>query len=198
MELKFKVQTKIQKPVAEVFDAVYNPSKLSGYFTNGGASAPLDAGTTVEWAFADNPDDEKIQFPVSVKEMIKNELIVLAWEGAKGLETRIEMTFIADGNDTIVGITETGWRETQDDLNSSYLNCMGWSQMVSALKAFTEYGINLRKGAYTGLYKSSEHHSTWAQGSRACSFGHSQRVLTRQPKNLTFSLKYAILALLLR
>ena len=41
MELKFKVQTKIQKPVAEVFDAVYSPEKLSGYFTNGGASAPL-------------------------------------------------------------------------------------------------------------------------------------------------------------
>jgi len=41
MELKFQVQTKIQKPVAEVFDAVQNPEKLSGYFTNGGASAPL-------------------------------------------------------------------------------------------------------------------------------------------------------------
>lgn len=157
MELKFKVQTKIQKPIAEVFDAVYNPSKLSGYFTNGGASAPLDEGTTVEWAFADNPDEEKIQFPVSVKEMIKNELIVLGWEGSPGLETRIEMRFTADGDDTIVAITESGWKETQDDLNRSYGNCMGWSQMVFALKAFTEYGINLRKGAYTGLYGSSDH-----------------------------------------
>lgn len=157
MQLKFKVQTKIQKPIAEVFDAVYNPSKLSGYFTNGGASAPLDEGTTVEWAFADNPDEEKIQFPVSVKEMIKNELIVLGWEGSPGLETRIEMRFTADGDDTIVAITESGWKENQDDLNRSYGNCMGWSQMVFALKAFTEYGINLRKGAYTGLYGSSHH-----------------------------------------
>lgn len=157
MELKFKVQTMIQKPIAEVFDAVYNPSKLSGYFTNGGASAPLDEGTTVEWAFADDPDEEKIQFPVSVKEMIKNELIVLGWEGSPGLETRIEMRFTADGDDTIVAITESGWKENQDDLNRSYGNCMGWSQMVFALKAFTEYGINLRKGAYTGLYGSSDH-----------------------------------------
>lgn len=157
MELKFKVQTKIQKPIAEVFDAVYNPSKLSGYFTNGGASAPLDEGTTVEWAFADDPDEEKIQFPVSVKEMIKNELIVLGWEGSPGLETRIEMRFTADGDDTIVAITESGWKENQDDLNRSYGNCMGWSQMVFALKAFMEYGINLRKGAYTGLYGSSDH-----------------------------------------
>ncbi|MBX3289514.1 MAG: SRPBCC domain-containing protein [Acidobacteria bacterium] len=156
MELKFKVQTKIQKPVAEVFDAVYKPEKLSGYFTNGGASAPLDEGTTVEWAFADNPGDEEFRFPVVVKRLVRNELIVLEWEGAKGLQTIVEIEFVADDDDTIVRIRESGWRETQDDLNSSYLNCMGWSQMVSALKAYVEYGINLRKGAYSGLYKTEE------------------------------------------
>lgn len=158
MELKFQVQTKIQKPVAEVFDAVYNPSKLSGYFTTGGANAALNEGTTVEWAFADNPGDEKAKFPVTVSQVIKNELIVLSWEGAKGLDTRIEIKFTADGEETIVSIVETGWKETQDNLNSSYMNCMGWSHMVSALKAYVEYGINLRKGAYTGLYKASDNH----------------------------------------
>ncbi len=161
MELKFKVQTKIQKPVAEVFDAVYNPEKLSGYFTNGGASAPLVEGTTVEWAFADNPGEEKLQFPVRVTKVVPNELIVLGWEGAKGLNTVVEMQFeAASDSDTIVRISETGWRETQDDVNSSYLNCMGWSQMISALKAYVEYGIDLRKGAYEGLYKAEEHHGS--------------------------------------
>ena len=111
MELKFNVQTRILKPVAEVFDAVYNPNKLSGYFTTGGASAPLDEGTTVQWAFADNPGDEKHTFPVTVTKVIPNELIVLGWEGAKGLQTRVEMKFEASGNDTIVRIEETGWRE---------------------------------------------------------------------------------------
>lgn len=161
MELKFQVQTKIQKPVEEVFDAVHNPDKLSGYFTNGGASAPLHEGTTVEWAFADNPGDEKLKFPVKVEKVIPNELIVLEWEGAKGLQTRVEMQFEKSGpSETIVRISETGWRETQADLDSSYLNCFGWSQMVSCLKAYTEYGIDLRKGAYEGLYKASEHHGT--------------------------------------
>ncbi len=164
MELKFQVQTKIQKPVAEVFDAVYNPQKLSGYFTNGGASAPLVEGTTVEWAFADNPGDEKLKFPVEIQRVIPNELIVLGWEGAKGLKTRVEMQFEASGNDTVVRISETGWRETQADLDSSYLNCFGWGQMLCCLKAFAEYGINLRKGAFDGLYKASEHHGTTQAG----------------------------------
>ena len=33
MSLGFKVSARIAKPVAEVFDAVVNPTKLSGYFT---------------------------------------------------------------------------------------------------------------------------------------------------------------------
>lgn len=160
MELKFKVQTKIQKPVDEVFDAVYNPTKLSGYFTNGGASAPLDEGTIVEWAFADNPGDEKLKFPVEVKKVVQNELIVLGWEGAKGLQTLVQMEFEPSGKDTIVRISETGWRENQQDLDSSYLNCMGWSQMMCCLKGYVEYGIDLRKGAYEGLYCSSDHHTS--------------------------------------
>jgi uncharacterized protein YndB with AHSA1/START domain len=40
MELKFQVQGKIKKPVTEVFEAIYNPKKLSEYFTTGGASGP--------------------------------------------------------------------------------------------------------------------------------------------------------------
>lgn len=161
MELKFKVQTKIQKPVAEVFDAVYNNEKLSGYFTNGGASAPLDEGTTVEWAFADNPGDEEFKFPVVVKTSKRNELLELGWEGAKGLDTHIRMEFEPAGeSDTIVRISETGWRETQDDLNSSYMNCMGWTQMLCCLKAYVEHGIDLRKGAFGGLYSASYNHGT--------------------------------------
>jgi uncharacterized protein YndB with AHSA1/START domain len=158
MDLKFQIQTKIQKPIDEVFDAVYNPEKLSGYFTNGGASAPLDEGTEVEWRFADNPGDEAHVAPVTVKKVIPNELIVIEWEGDKGRTTRTEMSFEKAGpDDTIVRISESGWQETQDGLNRSYGNCMGWSHMVMCLKAYLEYGINLRKGAYEGLYSAKDH-----------------------------------------
>ena len=157
MELKFQVQTKIQKPVAEVFDAVRNPEKLSGYFTNGGASAPLVEGTTVEWAFEDTPGEKMGPFPVKVKKVVPNKSIVFEWEGAPGRDTLVEMSFEETASDeTLVKISESGWQENQDELNRSYSNCMGWSQMVSALKAFVEYGINLRKGAYSGLHKAED------------------------------------------
>ncbi|MEJ7623272.1 MAG: SRPBCC domain-containing protein [Pyrinomonadaceae bacterium] len=154
MELKFQVQTKIQKPIDEVFDAVYNPQKLSGYFTNGGASAPLDEGTTVEWTFADTPGAEIGPFPVNVKEVVKNKSIAFEWEASSGgYNTRVDMTFEeTDPCETFVKISESGWKDADRELKDSYGNCMGWSQMLSALKAYTEYGIDLRKGAYKGMY----------------------------------------------
>jgi uncharacterized protein YndB with AHSA1/START domain len=158
MELRFQVQTKIQKPVAEVFDAVQNPEKLNGYFTNGGANAPLVEGTTVEWAFEDTPGEKMGPFPVKVKKVVPNESITFEWEGAPGRDTLVEISFEATSpSETLVKISESGWNENQDELNRSYSNCMGWSQMLSALKAYVEYGINLRKGAYEGLYSKADH-----------------------------------------
>ncbi|MGK6312378.1 SRPBCC family protein [Neorhizobium sp. DT-125] len=159
MELKFKVSGRISKPVEEVFEAVADPKKLSGYFTTGGASARLETGTTVTWDFADFPG----AFPVEVVEVEKNRRIVMRWEATDGnpaeqgpenvvlanYKTTITMTFEPlDGNRTLVTIAEEGWRETPGGLAASYGNCQGWSQMLCALKAYVEYGINLREGMY--------------------------------------------------
>jgi uncharacterized protein YndB with AHSA1/START domain len=157
MDLKFQVQIKIQKPIAEVFSAVQDPKKLSGYFTNGGASAPMAENSTVEWAFEDTPGERVGPFPVKVRTVKANEMITFNWEGAQGADTLVEIEFEPAGPaETIVRISESGWPETEENLKRSYGNCMGWSQMLSALKAYTEYGNNLRKGAYGGLYEASE------------------------------------------
>lgn len=157
MELRFEIQTRIQKEISEVFDAVYNAEKLSGYFTNGGAKGNLDEGRTVEWAFADTPGEE-MRFPVDVETSIRNERIVIRWPGTQAELNRVEIGFQPVGeNETLVKISESGWKATDDDLKQSYGNCMGWSQMLFALKAYVEYGINLRKGAYKGLYSAGDH-----------------------------------------
>jgi uncharacterized protein YndB with AHSA1/START domain len=146
MEVKFKVHSKIGKPVAEVFDAVYNPAKLSRYFTTAGASGPLDEGKTVTWEFADHPG----AFDIWVKKVIPGKLIVFEWPSQEGgYNTRVEMTFEAvDANTTLVSVTESGWKDTEKGRESSYGNCQGWTQMICCLKAWVEHGINLREGAY--------------------------------------------------
>ena len=151
MERKFEVKLKIQSPVEGVFDAVYNPQKLSGYFTNGGASGPLDQGTTVEWRFADNPGEDAITAPVRVLEVIPGRQIILEWLGAPDHNTVVAMSFEKTGpEETLVTVSESGWEDK--DLEHSYRNCFGWSFMITALKAFVEHGINLREGAFAGTY----------------------------------------------
>jgi uncharacterized protein YndB with AHSA1/START domain len=92
-----------------------------------------------------------------------NRRIVLRWqanEGAPsdgddavtaqaGYTTTVTMTFepLKDGR-TLVTVAEEGWRETEGGLRASYGNCQGWMQMLCALKAYKEYGINLREGMF--------------------------------------------------
>ncbi|KXF74840.1 ATPase [Paramesorhizobium deserti] len=152
MKPEFRVSARIAKPVAEVFDAVVNPTKLSSYFTTiKGASAPLVAGTTVVWWG---------EIPVEVDEVTRDRRIILRWDGPGSADgkaiykTRIEMDFkpLEDGA-TLVTIAETGWREDLQGRQASYLNCEGWTQMLCCMKAFLEHGINLREGYYENELK---------------------------------------------
>jgi uncharacterized protein YndB with AHSA1/START domain len=143
MKPTFEVQLKIRKPVAEVFEAVVDPKKLTGYFTRT-ASGRLAPGATVMWSF---PEFEG-EFPVKVREVVANERIVLEWEAEEGgYDTRIEMAFKPlDDGATMVQIRESGWPETARGIQSSYRNCGGWMHMACCLKAYLEYGVNLRAG----------------------------------------------------
>ncbi|MFT3811369.1 MAG: SRPBCC family protein [Micropepsaceae bacterium] len=159
MELKFKIAGRIAKPVHEVFEAVADPKKLSGYFTTGGAKGRLETGATVTWDFHDFPG----AFPVKVVEVQQDKKIVLQWEANEGAPsdgdaavsasagymTTVTMTFepLEDGR-TLVTIAEEGWHQTANGLKASYGNCQGWSQMLAALKIWIEHGINLRAGFY--------------------------------------------------
>lgn len=159
MDLKFRVSARIDRPIAEVFEAVADPNQLSRYFTTGGAEGRLETGATVMWRFHDFPGT----FPVTVVEAVRNERIALRWEANEGApvegdaavtvgvgyETMVTMTFepLEDGR-TLVTIAEEGWRETPGGLEGSYGNCEGWTHMLCALKAWLEHGINLRHGFY--------------------------------------------------
>ena len=151
MDLRFEVFAHVSRPPHEVFEAVADPAKLSAYFTTGGAKGRLEAGKTVTWDFHDFPG----AFPVEVVEIAPDERIVIRWarnEGGKptGEHNTVTFTFapVDGGARTKVTIAESGWSETRAGLDASYGNCMGWAQMLAALKAWVEHGINLREGMY--------------------------------------------------
>jgi len=148
MEPAFEVSGRISKPVDRVFEAVVDPGQLSSYFTTGGAKGRIEPGATVTWDFHDFPG----AFPVKIVEVVKNARIVLEWGGddpSHPKPTRVTMRFEAleDGR-TLVSIAEEGFPANEAGVKQSYGNCMGWSQMICAMKCWLEHGINLREGMY--------------------------------------------------
>lgn len=151
MAYEFTVSGRISRPVHEVFEAVADPKKLSGYFTTGGAEGRLEKGSTVTWDFHDFPG----AFPVHVTDVVQDKKIVLRWgaapdgDPAGAYETTVTMTFegLEDGR-TRVSISESGWRDNAKAQKASYGNCEGWTGMLCAMKAYVEHGINLRNGFY--------------------------------------------------
>jgi hypothetical protein len=52
MEVEVNVRDRVLRPVPEVFAAIVDPAKMSGYFISR-ASGAMEAGATIEWIFDD-------------------------------------------------------------------------------------------------------------------------------------------------
>lgn len=138
IDIKFSIKSTIRKPVEEVFNAVINPEILSTYFTTE-SSGPLEIGETVVWKWGSEETE------VKVIESEENRTLTFRWDAYNvNYETLVEIDFKDDDEDTIVTISEHGWRDDQAGLNSSYGHCSGWQQMLCCLKARLEFNIDLR------------------------------------------------------
>ena len=148
MEPTFRVFIIVNRPRHDVFEAVADPKELSSYFTTGGASARLEQGQTVTWDFADFPG----AFPVDVIEVVPDEKIVFNWQANEpGTDYQLQVTMRfseVEAGRTKVEVEEAGWRTTDAARQASYGSCMGWAQVLAALKMWVEHRINLREGAY--------------------------------------------------
>lgn len=147
MARTYTIQTKILRPVAEVFDAVVSSEKLCHYFTDT-TSGDLVEGQVVGWHW----EHYEPTLPVTVSKVVKNELIELTLDSVEWKKTatdsypvRVIMEFepLDDGT-TMLSISEEGWKTDADGLKGSHDNCGGWTHMAMCLKAWIEHGIDLR------------------------------------------------------
>jgi uncharacterized protein YndB with AHSA1/START domain len=141
--LEIKTALQILKPVNEVFEAIVDPAKMSNYFISK-SSGRMEDGKKIMWRF---PEFD-IEFPVRVGKTEKNKYISFYWD-MDGIELMVEITLTArDRNSTVVRITEKS--RNNDEAGIKWLggNTEGWANFLACLKAYLEYGINLRKGAF--------------------------------------------------
>lgn len=140
MKLVAQAKIQIQKPVEEVFENIINPEKMTQYFI-GTSTGRMEKDAELVWIFPEF--DEKC--PVKVTSVIPNQLIEFVWD-PETIVT-IELTEQRDKT-TIIRVTEDGKEISEDNLKWFGENSEGWANFLACLKAFSEYGINLRKGAF--------------------------------------------------
>jgi uncharacterized protein YndB with AHSA1/START domain len=141
--LEIKTALQISKPVNEVFEAIVDPVKMSNYFISK-SSGRMEEGKQLTWQF---PEFE-MNFPVRIGKIERNKYISFYWD-IDGIELLTEMTLTPKANvSTLVNITEKSRENDEAGIKWLKGNTEGWANFLACLKAWLEYGINLRKGAF--------------------------------------------------
>lgn len=142
-QLEIEVAMQIQKPIHEVFEAIVNPEKMANYFISE-STGKMEEGKELIWKFPEFDFD----CPVRVGKIENNKYISYYWM-MEEKELFVEMTLTEKENiSTLVSITEKSMENNEKGLKWLSGNSFGWSNFLSCLKAYLEYGINLRKGAF--------------------------------------------------
>jgi uncharacterized protein YndB with AHSA1/START domain len=141
--LEIKTAIQILKPVNEVFEAIVDPVQMSNYFISK-SSGRMETGKQIMWKF---PEFD-MEFSIRVGKIIIDEYISYYWD-VEGTEFLVEMTLAPRGeSSTLVTITERSRANDEEGIKWLKGNTAGWANFLACLKAYLEYKINLRKGAF--------------------------------------------------
>jgi uncharacterized protein YndB with AHSA1/START domain len=144
MELEAKAEVRIARSAGEVFEAIVDPGKMSGYFISSG-SARLEPGKTVQWTWG----DVGAGAPVQVLEVQKDRGVSFLW-GAGEQASRVDVVLVPESPEaTAVEVTEGRWTSDEAGIARLAGQTFGWAHFLLCLKAYLEHGINLRTGSIT-------------------------------------------------
>lgn len=142
--LDIKTQINVQRPISEVFEAIVDPGKLSVYFI-GSSTGRMEEGKTLTWTFP----ELDAKFAIRVDKIQKDKHISYFWDDTDGTKTHVEINLTKrNENDTHVEVLEKSRENDEAGLKWLRGNTEGWANFLACLKAYLEYGINLRKGCF--------------------------------------------------
>jgi uncharacterized protein YndB with AHSA1/START domain len=141
--IRAKVQIGILKPASEIFEAIVDPQKMNKYFISGN-TGKMESGKNLTWTW----EDFGAELEIKVGKVEKDKTVSFEWNGS-GDECVVVITLEPKGeNQTLVKITESDWPADYKGANQCMGQVEGWTNFLCCLKAYLEYGINLRVGAF--------------------------------------------------
>lgn len=140
MNLIAKATIQIQKPIEKVFEGIVNHEKMTKYFISE-SNGRMETGKELIWKFPEFP----MEVPVKDIKIENNHSISFVWDK----ETVVKIMLEAQPDkSTVVKVTEDGKAYSEDNLKWAIGNTEGWANFLACMKAYLEYGIQLRKGAF--------------------------------------------------
>lgn len=140
MILESNAAIQIQKSADEVFEGIVDPDKMTQYFISK-STGRLETGSEVIWKFPEFPE----RFPISHIICETNQSISFVWD--PDTVVKITLEELPDKS-TVVRVKEDGKEFNESNLKWALENSGGWANFLACLKAFLEYGVQLRKGAF--------------------------------------------------
>lgn len=152
--LEIKAAIQITKPIHEVFEAIINPEQMSNYFIFKG-SGKLEEGKTLMWSWPEMDGE----YPVKVIKIEKDKYISFYWgedlENENPKRLIVEIKLETYKNATVVKVSEKGMPNTEAGIKWLIGNTEGWANFLACMKAWLEYGVHLRKGAFDFMFDKS-------------------------------------------
>jgi uncharacterized protein YndB with AHSA1/START domain len=143
-KIRAKVQMGILKPASEVFEAIVDPDKMNKYFISK-STGRMESSKTITWTWPDFNGELQIK----VGKIEKDKVVSFEWNGS-GTNCVVVITLEARSDKkTFVIITESEWPADYKGAKQCMGQVEGWTNFLCCLKAYLEYGINLRVGAYS-------------------------------------------------
>ena len=140
--IRAKVQMGILRSASEIFDSIIDPEKMSKYFISG-STGKMESGKTLTWTWEDFEGEHEVK----IGKIEKDKVVSFEWNGS-GVNCVVVITLEPKNeNQTLVKITESEWPADYKGANQCMGQVEGWTNFLCCLKAYLEYGINLRVGA---------------------------------------------------
>lgn len=106
----------------------------------------MEEGKELMWRF---PEFD-MEFPVHIEKVEKDSYVSFYWDSEAGdKQLLVEIALEPRGEDaTLVTVTEKSMENNEAGIKWLQGNTEGWANFLACMKAYLEYGINLRKGAF--------------------------------------------------
>jgi uncharacterized protein YndB with AHSA1/START domain len=138
--LTVNVKMGILKNTQEVFEAIVDPDKLAKFFVTK-SNGRIEEGKSLTWTW----EEYKTEKLIRVEKVESNKMISFFWNGS-GTDCLVVINLEAKKENTNAIITESSWPPDFKGAKQCMGQVEGWTHFLCCLKAYLEYGINLRVG----------------------------------------------------